>query len=106
MPARIVFRRPIKLPGGNTHFSAGDFNKTFEITAPACETEKRTVDVSQQFAALMRQLYALAQWRYSGGDQPPLPIKQNPDDPQPPLQANETEITIETRCENEDLPKR
>ena len=83
-----------------TTFGPRDFSRSFDVTAERCRVVKISYHASDQFATLMHELEALANWRYSGSNSPPLAIRKDPDAPLPPLAPSEIETTLEARCQD------
>lgn len=105
--AKITLRRPIRLTDIETHFSLPDFLRTYDVTSADCTVIKETPTLpeAEAFTRAMKQVFALGTWKYSGATGNPLKTKRDPDDPQPPLAANEVEATTESRCQNVNCTK-
>lgn len=106
-PARIIFRRPIKIQPGGSQFTPRDFSRSFEVTAEKARIIHHLYpfDDNQQFVILMRKMETLGKWKYSGPDSSPLSVRENPDVPLPPLGPSEIETTLEVRCEDASCQK-
>jgi hypothetical protein len=98
-PARIVFRRPLKLKDKTT-LSPSDFSRSMDIHAAKVEVVKKYYEETKQFELISLQLKTLMAWKYSGKDSSPLLIRRNPNAPLPPLGRGEIETTLEVRCED------
>jgi len=103
--ARLIFRRSIQVRDRENEFTAADFTRSVEISAEKCQVKVVAYDQAKQFMVLMQEMLALGQWRYSGKDSPPLPVRLNPDEPLPILYANEIEVTLEVRCADSSCQK-
>jgi hypothetical protein len=104
-PAKIVFRRPIKIRDETT-FTMEDFSRTLEVSATKAEVVKNYYDEAKQFELISLQLKTLLGWKYSGANSPPVPVRDDPNTPLPPLGRGEIETTLEVRCDNEAIGKK
>lgn len=100
-PAMILFRRALKVVDGRIVINSEDFDRTFDITAEKCPVEVKSSDRNAEIATLRRQLVTIANWRWSGKESSPLPIRKDPNEPLPPLARGEVEATLEARCQDE-----
>jgi len=101
--ASIVFRKPIRVldEAQPTELALTDLivRRVYKIETPfRIDRAAQTYDRSEEAVKIPAQFVALWHWRYSGKDRPPVPVKRDPDAPEPPLDPNEAEATFEARC--------
>jgi hypothetical protein len=97
--ARIVIRRPFMWQAPNTQIPPIDFARSFRIE-PNVSLLTKAYDPTQHASEFVYQLNTLGNWKWSGLNNPPLPIRSNPDIPTEPLRPNEFETTVEARCKD------
>jgi hypothetical protein len=100
--ALVIIRHAIKLPQKSNKFAAADFDRSFDLSAPICRLSRRDHKLSdKEFANLMFRAATLGMWKYSGPTEPPPQTIRDPDEPVPPLAANEVESSVEVRCQDD-----
>jgi hypothetical protein len=96
--ASITFRHPILLPGKQNVLPETDLTRDFKVTAKSVKVNETPYNSHEQALRLINQMGTLGAWKYSGPDQPAVPIRRDPDMPWPPLVKGEAETTVEVRC--------